>query len=207
MPARVLEREADLAQKLAQQPKKHFRRFPKKNEDSLRRTHFSQKLVRLLSRGAKLIVIGYAQKNPAETVRVFSKTPQSASLDCPFPPPIRRINPPNRSASCNEFHRCFDGKMDGEVDGGWWVGLGLGLGDSSRRCGSAWSSSTLLLYDQRTPRGNVLRCPILPSSAAKKMESLITVPDKKLTWREFYRLISGFVKWGMWIKFVPEEVT
>ena len=33
-----------------------------------------------------------------------------------FSPPIRCINPANRSASCNEFHR-FDGKRDGEVDG------------------------------------------------------------------------------------------
>jgi len=30
-----------------------------------------------------------------------------------FSPPIPSSKPANRSASCNEFHRCFDRKMDG----------------------------------------------------------------------------------------------
>jgi hypothetical protein len=47
MPAGALEKEAQLAQKLAQHPERQFRRFPKKNEGSLSRTHFSQNLVRL----------------------------------------------------------------------------------------------------------------------------------------------------------------
>ena len=64
-----------------------------------------------------------------------------SAFRCPFSSPIPSIKPPNRSPSCNEFHRCFDGKTDGEVDGGRWVGLGLGLGNPSRSSGSAWSSS------------------------------------------------------------------
>ena len=42
-----------------------------------------------------------------------------------------------QSASCNDFHRCFDEEVAGKVECGRW--FGLGLGDSSRSSGSAWS--------------------------------------------------------------------
>ena len=39
------------------------------------------------------------------------------AVHCPLSSPIPSTNPANRSASGNEFHRCFDGKGDG----GMWM--------------------------------------------------------------------------------------
>ena len=67
MSTEALKKEAKLAQKLAQQPKKHFRGFPKKNTHSLRQTQFSKNLPRLSSHGAELFFNDPAKNTSAET--------------------------------------------------------------------------------------------------------------------------------------------
>ena len=120
MPVRALEKGVDLAQKLAQHPKRQFRGFPKKNEDSLRRTHFSRNLVCLSSRGAELLFNGLASLVSRVllaplSIWIFSKKthhlPPFTTHRSPLQSPAS--SPQNRSASCNEFHRCLDGKGDG----------------------------------------------------------------------------------------------
>ena len=86
----------------------------------------------------------------AQIVGIARITHDHSTLHYLFSPPIPSIKPANRSASCNEFHRCFD--EQGMVV---WARCSV-----SKFCFGLIQFSPLQIHplcDQWTPRGNVLQ--------------------------------------------------